>query len=268
MPVAATRAEAELQRLIVEAYSAAASTLHRYPDGGSAALRGAIAKRFNLDADRIVCGAGSDEIISLLIRSYAGPGDEVLYSQYGFLMYPIGAKSVGATPVTAPEDGLTASVDSLLARTEARDVASLDEAIAGRTAWDPDNPLRLEMVDPDERTLLRTPRVGLTLKRMRKAPEPPRFLMRNYRFLSEPRRISKGKPHMVLSMYAAGAGVDQITLATGCPKGTVARYAADYEAGLLETDFGPYFGAELGTKEICRLYGAWNAHWGSGAPSK
>ncbi|CAO3356850.1 histidinol-phosphate transaminase [Azospirillum melinis] len=104
----------------MEAYAAAAGTLHRYPDGGSAALRGAIAKRFNLDADRIVCGAGSDEIISLLIRSYAGPGDEVLYSQYGFLMYPIGAKSVGATPVTAPEDGLTASVDNLLARVTPR----------------------------------------------------------------------------------------------------------------------------------------------------
>lgn len=104
----------------MEAYRVAAGTLHRYPDGASAALRGAIAKRYNLDADRIVCGAGSDEIISLLIRSYAGPGDEVLYSQYGFLMYPIGAKSVGATPVTAPEDGLTASVDSLLARVTPR----------------------------------------------------------------------------------------------------------------------------------------------------
>ena len=104
----------------MDAYAAAASSLHRYPDGASAALRGAIAKRFNLDADRIVCGAGSDEIISLLIRSYAGPGDEVLYSQYGFLMYPIGAKSVGATPVTAPEDGLTASVDQLLARVTPR----------------------------------------------------------------------------------------------------------------------------------------------------
>ncbi len=104
----------------VEAYQAAAATLHRYPDGGSAALRGAIAKRFNLDADRIVCGAGSDELISLLIRSYAGPGDEVLYSQHGFLMYPIGAKSVGATPVVAPEDGLTASVDSLLAHVTPR----------------------------------------------------------------------------------------------------------------------------------------------------
>ncbi|AWK88910.1 histidinol-phosphate transaminase [Azospirillum thermophilum] len=104
----------------MEAYAQAAATLHRYPDGASAALREAIARRFGLDAGRIVCGAGSDEIISLLIRAYAGPGDEVLYSQYGFLMYPIGARSVGATPVTAPETDLTADVESLLSRVTPR----------------------------------------------------------------------------------------------------------------------------------------------------
>ncbi len=104
----------------VAAYQDAAATLHRYPDGGSAALREAIAGRFGLDAARIVCGAGSDELISLLIRAYAGPGDEVLYSQHGFLMYPIGARSVGATPVTAPETDLTTDVDALLARVTPR----------------------------------------------------------------------------------------------------------------------------------------------------
>jgi histidinol-phosphate aminotransferase len=59
-------------------------------------------------------------LIGLLVRAYAGPGDEVLYSQYGFLMYPIAAKSVGATPVVAPEKGLTADVDALLARVTPR----------------------------------------------------------------------------------------------------------------------------------------------------
>lgn len=104
----------------MEAYAQAAASLHRYPDGGSTALRNAIAKRYNLDAGRIVCGAGSDELLGLLIRAYAGPGDEVLYSQHGFLMYPIGAKSVGATPVAAPETNLTADVDALLARVTPR----------------------------------------------------------------------------------------------------------------------------------------------------
>ncbi|MBF0562940.1 MAG: histidinol-phosphate transaminase [Alphaproteobacteria bacterium] len=101
--------------LAVEAYRRAAGDLHRYPDGGCARLRQAIAARHDLDPTRIVCGAGSDELIGLLCHAYAGSGDEVVYSQYGFLMYAIYAKSAGATPVTAPETNLTANVDALLA---------------------------------------------------------------------------------------------------------------------------------------------------------
>ena len=99
----------------VEAYAAMAAELHRYPEGGAVALRGAIGKRFGLDPECIACGAGSDELISLLIGAYAGPGDEVLHSQHGFLMYAISAKAAGATPVAAPERNLTADVDALLA---------------------------------------------------------------------------------------------------------------------------------------------------------
>lgn len=102
-------------RKAIEAYSALAPEIHRYPDGGSTELRRALARHYGLDAERIVCGAGSDELITLLTRAYAGPGDEVLYSRHGFLMYPIAAKSAGATPVSAPETNLTADVDALLA---------------------------------------------------------------------------------------------------------------------------------------------------------
>ena len=88
------------------AYRELGGEIHRYPDGGCSALRQALAARFGLDAERIVAGAGSDELIALLAKSYAGPGDEVLYSRHGFLMYPIAAKAVGATPVAAPEADL------------------------------------------------------------------------------------------------------------------------------------------------------------------
>lgn len=98
----------------VEAYRIAGEILHRYPDGSAEALRQAIGGRFGLDPDRIVCGAGSDELISLLVKVYAGLGDEVLYSRHGFLMYAISAKAAGATPVAAPEANLTADVDALL----------------------------------------------------------------------------------------------------------------------------------------------------------
>jgi histidinol-phosphate aminotransferase len=90
--------------------------LHRYPDGSAAALRDAIDEVYDLDAQRIVIGAGSDELINLLIHAYAGEGDEVLYSEHGFLMYSIYAKAHGATPVTASENDLVADVDALLGK--------------------------------------------------------------------------------------------------------------------------------------------------------
>lgn len=99
----------------MEAFRDQAAEMHRYPDGGATRLRKALGARWGLDPDRIVCGAGSDELLGMLCRAYAGPGDEVLYSAHGFLMYAIAAKACGATPVTAPETDLTADVDNLLA---------------------------------------------------------------------------------------------------------------------------------------------------------
>src|SRR5215469_15679990 len=104
----------------VAAYRALTGELHRYPDGGSVELRAALARRYGLDAARIVCGTGSDELIQLLARCYAGPGDEVIYSRHGFLMYPISAQAAGATPVPIPETALTADVDAILARISAK----------------------------------------------------------------------------------------------------------------------------------------------------
>src|SRR5262249_3814938 len=102
------------------AYRALAGEIHRYPDGNAEELREALGQRHGLDPARIVCGAGSDELIALLLRCYAGPGDEVLYSRHGFLMYPINAMAVGATPIAAPERELTTDVDALLARVNDR----------------------------------------------------------------------------------------------------------------------------------------------------
>jgi histidinol-phosphate aminotransferase len=104
----------------VAAYRELAAELHRYPDGHCKLLRQAIARRHNLDPAAIVCGAGSDELIGLLVRAYAGPGDEVLYSRHGFLMYPLAALAAGAHPVAAPETALRADVDALLAHVTSR----------------------------------------------------------------------------------------------------------------------------------------------------
>lgn len=96
----------------LDAYKNMASELHRYPH--ATGLNEAIGAIHNLDPTRIVCGAGSDELISLLCLAYAGPGDDVLYSQYGFLMYPISSKAVGANPIAVPEQNLKTDVNALL----------------------------------------------------------------------------------------------------------------------------------------------------------
>ena len=100
----------------VEAYLEAVRSLSRYPDGSARSLREAIGKLYGLDPARIVCGAGSDELLNLLAQAYLGPGDEAIYSEHGFLVYKIAIMGAGAKPVVAPEKNLTADVDAILKR--------------------------------------------------------------------------------------------------------------------------------------------------------
>ena len=97
------------------AWAATADTAHRYPDGGAAELRQAIGARFGLDPARIVCGAGSDELIYQLALAYGGTGTELLMTEYGFSIYEIAGQFAGCRVVKAPERDLTADVDALLA---------------------------------------------------------------------------------------------------------------------------------------------------------
>ncbi|MFS4439379.1 histidinol-phosphate transaminase [Paracoccaceae bacterium GXU_MW_L88] len=98
-----------------EAYLAAAEAMAIYPSTDHTPLREAIGKVYGVDPARVICGAGSDEIISFLCNAYAGPGDEVLYAEHGFSMYPIAAKAAGATPVTASETERRLDIDAMLA---------------------------------------------------------------------------------------------------------------------------------------------------------
>ena len=75
-----------------------AISLAVYPDGASRALREAIGRRYGLDAERIICGNGSDELLALLAHVFLRPGDEGLYSEYGFLVYPIAIRAAGGDP--------------------------------------------------------------------------------------------------------------------------------------------------------------------------
>lgn len=98
-----------------EALRRVAGDMHRYPTTDHGALRAAIADLHGLDAERIICGVGSDEIIAFLCQAYAGPGEEVIYTEFGFLMYKISALAAGATPVKVAEVERHVSVENILA---------------------------------------------------------------------------------------------------------------------------------------------------------
>jgi histidinol-phosphate aminotransferase len=97
-----------------EAFSRAVHNLHRYPNTDHASLRHAIGEVHGLDPDRIICGVGSDEILTFLCQAYAGPGDEVVFTEHGFLMYRVSTLAVGAAPIEVRERDRTTDVAAIL----------------------------------------------------------------------------------------------------------------------------------------------------------
>jgi histidinol-phosphate aminotransferase len=98
----------------VAAFTATADQLQIYPEGSAHVLRDALADLHGLNPNRIVCGNGSDELLTLLANAYLRPGDEVLFSAHAFIVYRIAALANSAVPVSVPENDLHADVDALL----------------------------------------------------------------------------------------------------------------------------------------------------------
>lgn len=109
-------ASPEVSKALMESFS----KLNRYPDATYHNLKTAIANAHKINGNNIVVGAGSDELIGLLVHCFAGVGDEVIYSRHGFLMYKIYTISNGATPVVADENNLRTEVDSIIAKVTPR----------------------------------------------------------------------------------------------------------------------------------------------------
>jgi histidinol-phosphate aminotransferase len=97
------------------AFAGAADTLERYPDAGATELRKVLAAKHGLDPARIIYGNGSDEVLHLIAGAYAGPGDEIIHVRYGFAVYEIATRRVGAEPVIAPDKDYATDVDAVLA---------------------------------------------------------------------------------------------------------------------------------------------------------
>lgn len=170
------------------------------------------------------------------------------------------------TEAGTPIDGPSLLVDHLLARTGQPNMAALDAAIGPRQIWNPKSPLSLEAVPLEDRPILRTARVGLSLKYMGHKPERQQFILRPYRFLTDPKRTTKGKPHMVLALHEQGLDVQDIYEQTGCPRKTVQRYLAAYQDGK-EMDFAAYVGKDLTPGLLCQLHGTWARFQASGGVS-
>lgn len=100
----------------IRAFQQAATSLHLYPESSAAALRKAIGDTWGLNPERIICGNGSDEILHLLPQIYAGPGDEIIFSEHGFLVYRIVTLAASATPVVVPEPDKRTDIDGILRR--------------------------------------------------------------------------------------------------------------------------------------------------------
>jgi hypothetical protein len=153
-------------------------------------------------------------------------------------------------------DGPSLLVDRLLARSSKKDVATLDAAIAERQAWDTANPLMLSWLEEEEaRLIYKCSRVGLSLKRVRKPAEALPYLVRPYRYMSEPVRTSKGKHYLILALHQHGLSVDDIRELTGSTKKSIQTLIADFEAGKKEKDLKPYTGVDLKPKDLARLHG-------------
>lgn len=100
----------------IAAMRRAAAEVHRYPDGDCGRLRQALAEHHGVAKGQVLIGNGSNEVLELLIRTFAGAGDEVIYSQRGFIVYALAAQAAGATGVAVPEaDGLAHDLDAMAA---------------------------------------------------------------------------------------------------------------------------------------------------------
>ena len=129
--------------MAMTAYAAASSRLADYPEGSSALLRETLAEAHGLEPDRIVIGAGSDEILHMLAQAYLGDGDSAVMSEYGFLMYPIATTAAGAEVLVAKDTDYTVNVDAMLAAvTETTKIVWLANPNNPTGTWLDDNEVR------------------------------------------------------------------------------------------------------------------------------
>ncbi|HSQ57406.1 MAG TPA: hypothetical protein VLM40_16915 [Gemmata sp.] len=154
-------------------------------------------------------------------------------------------------------------VDHILKCTKSESVAALDRDIRDRGIWDAGSRLALrESTNPRSQPVYSSSRVGLSLKNTTGKPNATRFIGKSYRFLTEPRAITKGKAQLVAARHERGDSTESIAALTRCPKHTVERYVQEFKTGKLASNFDSYVGKDLSSAALCRLLGTWAGEYG------
>jgi histidinol-phosphate aminotransferase len=99
----------------LQALPSTLADLHRYPDGGAYELKRALATKLGADAAQVTVGNGSNDVLELIARSYVQPGDEVVFSEHAFAVYPLVTLAVGGRPVVVPARDYGHDLDAMAA---------------------------------------------------------------------------------------------------------------------------------------------------------
>lgn len=161
--------------------------------------------------------------------------------------------------------GSSTCVEHMLRRTGFSSVAQLDEALGTSSVHAENDWLTLHWSPTplDAAEIWATARVGLTLKRVLRAPTMLDYIVRPYRFLTHPPSIPKGREHVVLAMHQRGLAFDEIVRQSGSPRAAVLRWIGFYEEGRALPSTAPFEGRALAIADRCRLHGALRARMGA-----
>ena len=150
-------------------------------------------------------------------------------------------------------NGPSLIVDYLIESAGYESISELDRAIAGRSVNDPSSPLHLTQSRTRNAKIYSSPRVGLTLKKISRKEKPQDFIMKGYRFLTEPKSVKKGRPYTIIGLLRNGYTTEEIKHLTGSPIGKINEI---YQLLQKPAELDDFFGISLGTKELCGLHSA------------
>jgi histidinol-phosphate aminotransferase len=190
----------------------ASASLHRYPDGGAHYLRQALAERLKMSDKQVLVGNGSDEIISLLVRTFLAPGDEAVMADLTFVMYKLSVLGGHGVPVEVPLKNWT------------HDVAGMVDAVTDRTRLfflcNPNNPTG---------TMLSAKEIDGFLSRLPDHvvvvfDEAYYEYVRHPEFPDSLQYIREGRPVVVLRTFSKIYGLAGLRVGYGCTTNEIAGY--------------------------------------------